>query len=267
MPKSEVTSNGLKRDLKKKGYKPSSSIAEYIWNGFEADSSCVNIVASYNDLGGISSFYIADNGTGIADSNSFNPLFESEKSKGSYSNSTSKRHGVNNQGNSLGRLTFFTFAQEATWQTVYKDKNGVKYTYKIKVDSSSLVKWNLTNPEKTDELTGTSVEFTGISSNFTDILEQDIIEYLKHEFSWYLKQSNDLKIIINDKTLDYSDVISKEASEAIGIGQYDFNIRFISWKQKLNGEYSRYYFLNTENCEVLSETTTLNNKGDKFFRV
>jgi Histidine kinase-, DNA gyrase B-, and HSP90-like ATPase len=141
MPKSEVTSNGLKRDLKKKGYKPPSSIAEYIWNGFDAEATRVDVSGVNNELGGIVSFSITDNGDGILNPNSFNPLFESAKSKSNISKSGSKRHGTNNLGNSLGRLTFFTFAQEATWVTVYEDQSGIRYKYKIEVDSSSLVKW------------------------------------------------------------------------------------------------------------------------------
>jgi Histidine kinase-, DNA gyrase B-, and HSP90-like ATPase len=274
MPKSEVTSNGLKRDLKKKGYKPPSSIAEYVWNGFEANATCIDIVGSYHKLGdhklgGISSFSIIDNGTGIVKATSFNPLFESEKSKpkSSKSSALSKRHGLHNHGNSLGRLTFFTFAQEATWQTVYENSDGFKYQYKIEVDSSSLVKWEQTTPQKTNESTGTSVVFTVINPDFTDVAEQDIIDHLKHEFAWYLEQQkpNGFNITINGETLDYSDTISEESSEDKKIGDYRFNFKFILWKRKLNSEYSRYYFLNSENREVFTQTTTLNNKGDGFF--
>jgi hypothetical protein len=42
-------------------------------------------------------------------------------------------------------------------------------------------------------------------------------------------------------------------------------MRYIRWNQKLNDEYSRYYFLDSENNEKYTYTTTLNNKGDHFF--
>jgi hypothetical protein len=267
MPKSEVTSNGLKRALKKKGYKPASSIAEYIWNGFDAEATCIEIKGSYIDvIGGIISFSITDNGTGIVDSNSFGPLFESEKNKLVASKSRPKRHGDSNRGNSLGRLTFFTFARQADWHTVYEDQNNVKYKYEIHIDSSSLVKWIPSKLEETDESSGTSVVFSDISENFTDVNEKEITDYLKYEFAWYLEQRpNSYKVIINGEPLNYTGTILEKTEETRKIGEYEFNFKLILWNRKLNDEYSRYYFLNSKGYEAHSITTTLNNKGDGFF--
>jgi hypothetical protein len=50
-----------------------------------------------------------------------------------------------------------------------------------------------------------------------------------------------------------------------GINSKSFDVEFILWKEKLNSEYSKYYFIDSARKEVWKENTTLNNKGDSFY--
>lgn len=109
--KIELGSKGIKRVLCK--YKPEESIAEYVWNGYDATASCVSINILHNSIGGIEEINISDNGYGIPFhqlNTKFKPFFESKKIivRNSESNSSSY-HGKNG----IGRLTFFTFAGQA----------------------------------------------------------------------------------------------------------------------------------------------------------
>ena len=63
MPKIQITAKGIKSALKK--YTPYLSIAEYIWNGFDAQASEIRIDYVSDELGNLESFTIADNGYGI----------------------------------------------------------------------------------------------------------------------------------------------------------------------------------------------------------
>ena len=44
-----------------------------------------------------------------------------------------------------------------------------------------------------------------------------------------------------------------------------FEIKYIRWDERPNKEYSRYYFIGSDDRERGKKTTTLNNKGDHFY--
>lgn len=55
---------------------------EYIWNGFDADATIIDITYKVNELGGISEIKICDNGSGINFENidnTFGAFLSSEK--------------------------------------------------------------------------------------------------------------------------------------------------------------------------------------------
>jgi hypothetical protein len=266
MPRSELTSAGLKRDLRRKGYKkPENAISEYIWNGFDAGASVIELKANYNLLGVVTAISIQDNGKGIENPENFRPVFESRKALNpEIVRLSSNQHGING----LGRLTFFTFAGSATWQTVSKTYEGRHYYYEIRIDSSDLLNWHSSDPAETNQSTGTKVIFTEINEAFGDITDENIITHLKSEFGWYLElnKGRGHKINVNDQLLDYSDTIVKSIGpDRVVLDSIDFELRFVLWKSKQNSEYSKYYLIGSDNIERRNRTTTLNNKGDGFF--
>jgi Histidine kinase-, DNA gyrase B-, and HSP90-like ATPase len=266
MPRSEITPAGLKRDLLKKGYKnPLNSLVEYIWNGFDAGASVIQIDAEYNILGGITSISVSDNGTGISRPENFQPIFESIKVRNpETSRSSSSPRGING----LGRLTFFTLASHAIWETVYRNsEDELNYEYTISVGSSSLLNWESTPPVQSNKPTGTKVTFSVISPTFLDISDPSVSSYLKNEFAWFLElhKNRNLQIKIGDSSLEYSDIVLESDTSTYYIGEYNFKFRFILWTHKQNDEYSRYYLLDSNYQEKYTSTTTLNNKADNFF--
>lgn len=122
----QITSDGIKNSLKK--YKPLKAIAEYVWNGFDAKATTITIDIGLNECDYISKITVIDNGTGIDGSNlsaKFKPFFQSEKIY-----DPEIKHSATHGKNGVGRLTFFTFANMAEWETVY-EKEGKHYQYTI----------------------------------------------------------------------------------------------------------------------------------------
>ena len=118
----EINGSGIKKVLK--GFSAEEAIAEYIWNGFDADATEVSI--SFEELGGLgalTSISISDNGFGIDHAKlkeKFKPFLASEKQKIELTGrSRSGTHGKNG----FGRLTFFSFADSAKWTTKYVVNN------------------------------------------------------------------------------------------------------------------------------------------------
>jgi hypothetical protein len=264
MEKIQITTPGIKKALKR--YDNPQAIAEYIWNGFDATASCVKINYVANEMGGIDEITIKDNGFGIPYEklrDKFTPFFESEKEiDPGARRTTSAVHGKNG----VGRLTFFTFAGEAEWQTVY-ELNGKQYSYKITVRDDGLNNYSATEPKLVNKPTGTTVRFREVHDLIEADFYVDIADFLKREFGWFLElnRSKSFEIRINSQVFDYSSLIDERDQFEIALNGSNFNVRYIQWNESLNREYSRYYFIDSNDNERFKETTTLNNKGDQFY--
>ena len=153
-----ITTEGIQKNLK--NVKALDALCEYIWNGFDAQASEVRIDLHVNEFDFINEITVADNGTGIAYEElkyKFKPFNESKKGDSKKKTNHTLPHG--RQG--LGRLTFFSFAQKARWDTVY-EKDDKHYSYYIEMDRDSLNQYNDNDgksPIETDKSLGTSVKF------------------------------------------------------------------------------------------------------------
>lgn len=257
----QITSKGIRNSLKK--YTALKSICEYIWNGFDAKATAITIETLDNDLGSISFIKINDNGYGIDRElldEKFRPFFQSEK----IYDPNIKQSDVHGK-NGVGRLTFFTFASQAIWTTVYKRDNE-NYEYSIDIKADGLDRYSASEPVIVKRLSGTTVEFINVDSD--ELTIHAIKEQLCKEFCWFLELNEDkgYKIVINGENLDYSHLILEK--ESVDINEDDTKlactVKFICWKTKLT-EYSKYYYINSNGEEQLKENTTYNNKGDSFY--
>ena len=95
----EITTKGIQKALNK--YTPERAISEYVWNGFDADASIVEIHFHENSLNAIDTISIIDNGIGI-DYTKLNEKFKRvfESSKGLTSSDGHKLKGKNGYGRS-----------------------------------------------------------------------------------------------------------------------------------------------------------------------
>jgi hypothetical protein len=108
-----------------------------VWNSLDADATEVNVSFALNPLGGIDNIVVADNGTGISKERAehdFESLGDSWK-RTTHRTSTLGRamHGKEGQG----RLRFYSLAQKAIWQSIYKD-GDTKGALNIETDADSL---------------------------------------------------------------------------------------------------------------------------------
>ena len=267
MAKVRVSSQAIKRALKKKKYDYAESIAEYIWNGFDANASEVKIIIKSNEIGNISELAISDNGHGISSQSKFEPIFESEKEI--ISSTSSRSSSIIHGKNGIGRLTFFTFADSVTWNTVYEDiDTKEKFKYTIKITSDALDDWKASEPVSCNDQIGTTVFFGNIHTITHQNFDGDIQRFLCTEFAWFLELNFDKKysLKINDRDLNYrSEIVGDSEEFKHPIDNHFFNIKFIRWNKRLHNEYSRFYLIDSTGDEKLTDTTTLNNKADQFF--
>jgi hypothetical protein len=264
----EITSSGIKKVLQK--YTAERAIAEYIWNGFDAKASIINVDLEIDseEFDTYKSISISDNGEGIIYedlSERFRKFYESNKASIS-----TDSNDLTRGKNGYGRFTFHKFARYAKWITKYYRPDGILYSYEISINSDNLRDYEPSEPIKDNSYRGTVVRFTEINSDISTAFINDILKpYLRAEFAWYLELKEEKKIFINGEELDYSSIIAENESFPVELKlrkeDIKFECKYIRWTNKLNDEYSRFYFLN-ESLELKkTKTTSLNKKGDNYW--
>lgn len=252
-----IEQSGLPSDYKK-------VIAEYIWNGFDAGASHVDLDFNGNEIGYLNEFTITDNGRGI----SFSKI---EETFGHFldSNKTSSYNvdGFVKGKKGKGRYSFSLFCNSAIWETCYKEESGEFLRFKIIINKSSQHNYNtFDNKVSETNSTGTIVhlkDFFDLSSEH--LSSSDFTDYLAGEFGWflYLNKESNFEISINGKALEYETIIEDAEDFPVGIGDTVFNISFIRWNVKIGDKYF-YYFLNGEKKEVERKHTSFNNRAVDF---
>lgn len=259
-----ITPEGIQKNLK--NVKPLDAICEYVWNGFDANASRVKIYLHTNELGLINMISIEDNGTGISYDelpNKFQPFNESKKA-GQVSRAN---HSIPHGRQGIGRLTFFSFAQVARWDTVYS-KNNKNYRYYISMNKDSLNEYDDNNgkaPTETEKAVGTKVTFTQLIT----LSKEEIVEEIKNEFFWFLELNKncDYEIWIDDEKISYEDIVMIRSRLDISQGElkHKYEVEYVQWKKSLGKEYSKFYFIGSDDKERYKEATKLNKKSDEFY--
>lgn len=257
----KITKDSIETELKSYQHKPYACLFEYIWNSFDAGATKVNL--SYKipkqDIGEVSDITVEDNGVGwdLVNGKNTNTFMSSTKSKDNHKQKTLPRGKFGR-----GRYTFIWIAEQIE---IYSQGSKATLTHETKFTVGSV----------TGKKKGTKVVFVGPTEQFSQALKErsELIKHLVLEFGWFLRQSGDYDITVNNESLDISrnvkdsftfslDDFSKETKEALPDRKLDVEV--ILWNEKPS-EWSNYYFLNDEGEELYKKSTELNKKKDAFW--
>lgn len=254
-----IESSGITNDYKE-------AICEYVWNGFEAHATEVNIDYSLNVASGIGTLSIFDNGEGIvynSISDTFGAFLTSQKNLLSL-----KMKSKANKGK--GRFSFSAFATGAKWITTYKEPDFDDYkTYEIVLENDKKEVLNYTEPQMSAiKKTGTKVVFNNIFSLTSENMAFEVLEpALLKEFAWflYLCKGRNLKININGKPIEYEKYINTEYSEKTltTIDGNRFEVTLIVWEEAIKEKFCCYFFDSKDEVKNI-ETTSFNRNTVEF---
>jgi hypothetical protein len=259
-----VESAGITKDYKE-------AIAEFVWNGFDANATAVNIIFKPNEINYINEISIVDNGAGInlaTLGNTFGSFLDSVK-RSSFNRSSYVR-GKKGKG----RFSFIAFAYNALWSTTFFDEKSKKLLdYEITISAANKDIYADENKRVSkNKYTGTSVKLFNLhdvtGSSFTC---KEFINYLKNEFGWFLllNKSKGFKLCINGDSLKYEDIIAESETLTRVISnplneEFSFKITYVRWREKI-GDKFYYYFLNTAQKELFKQLTSFNNNAINFY--
>ncbi|UXX78997.1 ATP-binding protein [Reichenbachiella carrageenanivorans] len=252
-----VEQSGLPSDYKK-------AIAEYIWNGFDAGATNINIDYNGNELGYLNEFTITDDGKGISSSKigeTFGHFLDSNKT------SSYNVDGFIKGKKGKGRFSFSLFCNNVVWESRYREESGEYLEFKISINKSSQHTFDtFENKVSNSAATGTIVHFNDFFDLSSDHLKaKDFVDYLAGEFGWflYLNKESNHEISINGEPLEYQSIIDDSEDFQVTISDTLFNVSFIRWNVKIGDKYF-YYFLNSDKKEVERKHTSFNNKAIDF---
>lgn len=252
-----IEQSGLPTDYRK-------ALAEYIWNGFDANASKIDVNFDANEIGYINHLSITDNGTGIDISklgDTFGNFLDSQKEQ-SFSTT-----GFVKGKKGKGRYSFTNFCHKAIWNTTFHNSEKL-LNYSISIEKSDSVNYGVSD-EKTvikNSNTGTKVSFDEFFNLTGDLLEsEDFQQFLAQEFGWFLFLNKDkgYRLLVNGIDINYKSIIADTDSFDLPIGNDDFKVTYIRWSKKIGEKYF-YYFLNSNQLEVGRRHTSFNNKAIEF---
>ncbi len=265
LQKVNITDQSISRNVTT-DYK--KAICEYIWNGFDANATRVDIEFTANELGGILELKIKDNGDGIDRSTldqTFGCFQDSIKKKTfQWSSQIKGKKGK-------GRYSFNCFATNAIWETIFSHE-GKNLKHRLSIKAGNNDHYDDGNPEDlqiTNDPTGTIVNFVNVSLSTNHLECDEFIDYLKREFAVFLQINKpfDKSIFINNERLEFETIIGDSKTHEITVEieaeSYNFHVSFIRWNEKIKENYIAY-FLDNDMYERFEKTTTLNKKDTGF---
>lgn len=254
-----VETSGLPKDYRE-------ALCEYIWNGYEANATEVNLSFNLNATGqGIDSISITDNGEGIkyiSLSDTFGSFLVSQKNTLSLKAKTKANKGK-------GRFSFGLFSSLAVWKTCYlEDEKYKSYSITLLDSKKEDINYDDQVQESLHGHTGTTVTFYNIHNlSPIQLSFEELQEFLLSEFSWflYLHKNQNYKLVINGKEIQYAKHINEHLScdsQVIIQGQ-NFSINLIVWNNKIKEKFC-CYFLTEKGVLCNVDTTTFNRNTVDF---
>lgn len=250
----DITHEGIKKHFTKWKKDPFHSVIELIANGFDSGAKCVDVTIEHNDIHGLVSVTVLDDGSGI-------DIKECDQHFSRF-NESSKQGDDDLQGaHGKGRLAFHLLCSNATWYTKCHSSES-----KIIIDSSKLrnfiaeeIACDQQHALLSSYKSGTCVVLTNFHENLPEL---NVIKgKLESYFGWRLILNPDRRLTVNGIEIEIpeSELIEKN----VCIDGVDFKIDFIRWIDKPGDEKSYNYVVNHDG-RVLHRDLSSFNKKPKF---
>lgn len=182
--------------------KPVNAIAELIWNALDAEATKVKVEFIENELGGLESVRVSDDGVGMHYDDAFivfRNLGGSWKREGFR---THQRRRVLHGKHGKGRFRAFSIGNHVTWDTVYEEA-GKRFAYTITGRAARLGEFDITGARGCmDRDTGMCITITTLPQQADVLRGVKALEEITHVFAPYMRQYPDVRVIYDGVPLD-----------------------------------------------------------------
>ncbi|MDQ1257993.1 MAG: hypothetical protein QG656_2601 [Candidatus Hydrogenedentes bacterium] len=182
--------------------RPMAAIAELIWNALDADATSVQVVFVDNELGGLDSVEVRDDGHGL----DYGHALEVFKNLGGSwkrdSGRTPHRHRVLHGKYGKGRFRSFVLGNRVEWATV-SGGDGNRVGYSIVGRAVKPGEFEVTDPAPAgDAEPGMRVEIADLAPNIELLRGEKALQDVTDLFALYLRQYPDVRIVYDGTPLD-----------------------------------------------------------------
>ena len=254
--KLKINAQSIRTELENYESQPHKCLFEYIWNSFDAEATEIKLDFEIpkEGIGYIDNVKISDNGNGWD--------FDDDATTNNFMSSTKKpRKNITIPKGEKGRGRYtFIWVSEKLFAFSRNKKLTLQSNIEILIEDDDF------------NHAGTQIVFDKIYPNFSTILlSNDLHKNLAMEFGWFLLENGNRRILINGARLSVEDFIKNSQeysheffSQKINGLEGNFSAKIILWKDRPL-EYSKFYFLNESEAEILKQNTGLNKKSDDFW--
>lgn len=182
--------------------KPMTALAELIWNALDAEASHVRVEFIENELEGLDTIRIVDDGQGLHYDDAFIVFQNLGGSWKRRISRTTERRRVLHGKYGKGRFRAFSLGNRVSWTTVYEEA-GNRYGYSITGDAAELGAFNVTDARGAiGQPTGMVVEITNLADSAQLLRGVKALEEVTETFALYLKQYPDLRLVYDGVPID-----------------------------------------------------------------
>jgi hypothetical protein len=216
--------------------RPVDAVAELVWNALDADATEVRIIIARNNLTGLESIRVIDNGHGMdyrLAEETFGHLGGSWKKGKARTDAGRVLHGKEGRG----RFKAFALGTLVVWSTRFRDDEAV-ISYTLTGDWNHLREFQLSDFVRVRATTtGTDVEVRNILKDFTSLEGDNAIQAITEQFALYLRQYPSVRIIYNGTRIDPKTLQDREADYALPKVRdtdrtYTTELTVIEWKNE-----------------------------------
>ncbi|MFF0579116.1 ATP-binding protein [Streptosporangium saharense] len=194
---------------------PIGAVAEMVWNALDAEASLVSIDLELNELDGVESVRVTDDGHGMPNAscaNYFGGLGGSWKTTAKISPELKRGlHGRSGQG----RLRAFALGEQVRWITVAKAVDGRIERTVISGAVDRPADFEISEPETVEESCGTRIEASVPADFVTRLTHEDTAQQLASTFAPFLAANPDVRIVYQGTALDPAMVWTDTAEYAV----------------------------------------------------
>ena len=234
--------------------KPILALAELIWNAVDADATHIEVTLENDDLDGLKTIIIRDNGSGI-------PFTEAEelfkRLGGSWKQSrihTNEKRRILHGKEGKGRFRAFSLGHVVDWDVCAADDSGNLQSYRISMLKDHLRQFQITDPALIDGSSqGVTVTVSEPVNNFPSLRDNSATDTLTQVFALYLRQYPDIRIIYNCVDVDARSVEDLSTSYELPNIQttdgrlFRVSLDIVEWRIKTE---RRLFFCNTNGFPI-----------------
>lgn len=214
---------------------PERGLAELLWNSLDSDCTRIEIKFKSNQIG-VNEIIVSDNGHGFSIGDAeviFRSLGGSWKAAKRKTDGGREVHGKQGEG----RFRAFSLGRHVEWIVVHKNKNGTNDPpYSISASADQIEKFFIKDaPNDSRAGHGVTVRITEPQKEFKIFDTKIAVAKLIPVFALYLKTYRNIKISINETTLDPDSAIKSAHTVQLKkildeSTEYSMDLEIIEWK-------------------------------------